>query len=77
METIDTKTYPSQEVQNVKIPKKVTSLINQKTPSFSSDTVSPKCLHGCQFFVYQVLKNANSLQKFKYFSEIFCFSRIK
>jgi hypothetical protein len=41
------------------------------------DIVSPKCYHKSQFYLYRVLKNANFLRKFKYFSEIFHFYRIK
>ena len=39
--------------------------------------MTPFCYHKYQFWQYQVLKNANFLQKFRYFSEKFYFYRIK
>ena len=54
---INTTSYPSHELQNVRILRNVISFISWKTPQFSSDILSPKCLHRCWFCLYRVRIN--------------------
>ena len=56
---------------------KVICFRNKKTPWISSDIVIPFCHHKYQFRLCRVLKKADFLWKYEYFSEIFFFYRIK
>ena len=51
------------EPQNTRIPQKITSFKSYKTPWFSSDIMSPFCLHKYQFYRYRVRINIDFLWK--------------